>query len=52
MDDVDDPLHLGVPSGTRTPARFIGDSETLVRLCTGRAVGGAPYELTGRRWRG
>jgi hypothetical protein len=46
-DDVDDPLHLGVPSGTRTPARFIGDSATLVRLYTGRAVDGASYELTG-----
>ncbi|MGW7426815.1 maleylpyruvate isomerase family mycothiol-dependent enzyme [Streptomyces sp. NPDC054813] len=47
LDDVDDPLHLGVPSGTRTPARFIGDSATLVRLYTGRAVDGASYELTG-----
>ncbi|MEV7322388.1 maleylpyruvate isomerase family mycothiol-dependent enzyme [Streptomyces sp. NPDC093970] len=47
LDDVDDPLHLGVPSGTRTPARFIGDTATLVRLYTGRTVDGASYELTG-----
>ncbi|MEV7150751.1 maleylpyruvate isomerase family mycothiol-dependent enzyme [Streptomyces sp. NPDC093084] len=47
LDDVDEPLHLGVVSGTRTPARFIGDSATLVRLYTGRAVDGVSYELTG-----
>ncbi|MCG7210462.1 maleylpyruvate isomerase family mycothiol-dependent enzyme [Streptomyces arenae] len=47
LDDVDEPLQLGEPSGTRTPARFIGDAATLVRLYTGRSVDGAPYELTG-----
>ncbi|MEW2306915.1 maleylpyruvate isomerase family mycothiol-dependent enzyme [Streptomyces sp. NPDC006655] len=47
LDDVDEPLHLGEPSGTRTPARFIGDAATLVRLYTGRPADGASYELTG-----
>ncbi|MEU9150094.1 maleylpyruvate isomerase family mycothiol-dependent enzyme [Streptomyces sp. NPDC048417] len=47
LDDVDEPVQLGARSGTRTPARFIGDSATLVRLYTGRAVDGASYELTG-----
>ncbi|MFD5537529.1 maleylpyruvate isomerase family mycothiol-dependent enzyme [Streptomyces sp. NPDC127079] len=47
LDDVDEPLHLGEPSGTRTPARFIGDAATLVRLYTGRSADGASYELTG-----
>ncbi|MEU2771459.1 maleylpyruvate isomerase family mycothiol-dependent enzyme [Streptomyces sp. NPDC007162] len=47
LDDVDEPLQLGEPSGTRTPARFIGDAATLVRLYTGRSADGASYELTG-----
>ncbi|MFE2068480.1 maleylpyruvate isomerase family mycothiol-dependent enzyme [Streptomyces sp. NPDC059467] len=47
LDDVDEPLQLGAPSGTRTPARFIGDAATLVRLYTGRSADGVPYELTG-----
>ncbi|MEU0965169.1 maleylpyruvate isomerase family mycothiol-dependent enzyme [Streptomyces sp. NPDC005917] len=47
LDDVDEPLQLGAMSGTRTPARFIGDAATLVRLYTGRALDGASYELTG-----
>ncbi|MER7839361.1 maleylpyruvate isomerase family mycothiol-dependent enzyme [Streptomyces sp. NPDC096040] len=47
LDDVDEPLQLGATSGTRTPARFIGDTATLVRLYTGRAVDGALYELMG-----
>ncbi|MER6220480.1 maleylpyruvate isomerase family mycothiol-dependent enzyme [Streptomyces sp. 900105755] len=47
LDDVDDPLHLGETSGTRTPARFMGDAATLVRLYTGRSPDGASYELMG-----
>ena len=47
LDDVDEPLHLGETSGTRTPARFLGDAATLVRLYTGRPADGASYELVG-----
>ncbi|MFJ9708358.1 maleylpyruvate isomerase family mycothiol-dependent enzyme [Streptomyces sp. NPDC101234] len=47
LDDADEPLQLGVSSGTRTPARFLGDAATLVRLYTGRSADGVPYELTG-----
>ncbi|MEU2333470.1 maleylpyruvate isomerase family mycothiol-dependent enzyme [Streptomyces sp. NPDC006654] len=47
LDDVDEPLQLGEPNGTRTPARFIGDAATLVRLYAGRSADGASYELTG-----
>ncbi|MFI5686701.1 maleylpyruvate isomerase family mycothiol-dependent enzyme [Streptomyces sp. NPDC051636] len=47
LDDVDEPLRLGVESGTRTPARFIGDAATLVRLYSGRPLAGAEYELAG-----
>ncbi|MDO0934093.1 maleylpyruvate isomerase family mycothiol-dependent enzyme [Streptomyces sp. DG2A-72] len=47
LDDVDEPVRLGDVSGTRTPARFIGDAATLVRLYSGRTTAGAPYELAG-----
>ena len=48
LDDVDEPLLLGEASGERNPARFIGDSATLVRLYAGRAVPkGTSYELVG-----
>ncbi|MGW3949622.1 maleylpyruvate isomerase family mycothiol-dependent enzyme [Streptomyces sp. NPDC004752] len=47
LDDVDEPLRLGAADGVRTPARFIGDSATLVRLYSGRALDGASYELVG-----
>ncbi|MFF4019459.1 maleylpyruvate isomerase family mycothiol-dependent enzyme [Streptomyces sp. NPDC001843] len=47
LDDVDEPLRLGVEDGTRTPARFIGDAATLVRLYSGRPLVGASYELAG-----
>jgi len=48
LDDVDEPLLLGEASGDRNPARFIGDSATLVRLYAGRSVPpGASYELVG-----
>ncbi|MFI5676566.1 maleylpyruvate isomerase family mycothiol-dependent enzyme [Streptomyces cellulosae] len=47
LDDMDEPLRLGGVSGERTPARFIGDAATLVRLYAGRPVGGASYELAG-----
>ncbi|MEU6552997.1 maleylpyruvate isomerase family mycothiol-dependent enzyme [Streptomyces sp. NPDC046915] len=47
LDDVDEPLRLGAESGTRTPARFIGDAATLVRLYSGRPLTAAPYELAG-----
>ncbi|WP_328872185.1 maleylpyruvate isomerase family mycothiol-dependent enzyme [Streptomyces sp. NBC_00287] len=48
LDDIDEPLRLGADSGERTPARFIGDAATLVRLYSGRRpVGGVSYELAG-----
>jgi uncharacterized protein (TIGR03083 family) len=48
LDDVDEPLRLGEVSGERTPARFIGDAATLVRLYAGRPVAeGTSYELAG-----
>lgn len=48
LDDVDEPLRFGADSGERTPARFIGDAATLVRLYSGRRpVGGVSYELAG-----
>jgi uncharacterized protein (TIGR03083 family) len=47
LDDFDEPLTLGAVSGERTPARFIGDATTLVRLYAGRPVTGRAYELAG-----
>ncbi|MFE9626650.1 maleylpyruvate isomerase family mycothiol-dependent enzyme [Streptomyces sp. NPDC006527] len=47
LDDVDEPLRLGGVPGDRTPARFIGDAATLVRLYAGRSVAGAAFELAG-----
>ncbi|WP_316741880.1 maleylpyruvate isomerase family mycothiol-dependent enzyme [Streptomyces sp. MK7] len=51
LDDMDEPLRLGDVSGVRTPARYIGDAATLVRLYAGRplprAGDGAGYELAG-----
>jgi len=48
LDDLDDPLRLGDLSGELTPARYIGDAPTLVRLYSGRPVpAGTGYELAG-----
>ncbi|MCP3768665.1 maleylpyruvate isomerase family mycothiol-dependent enzyme [Streptomyces sp. MAR25Y5] len=47
LDDADEPLRLGKVSGERTPARYIGDGPTLLRLYAGRPVDGASYELAG-----
>ncbi|MFE6285668.1 maleylpyruvate isomerase family mycothiol-dependent enzyme [Streptomyces sp. NPDC057877] len=48
LDDLDEPLLLGDGGGERTPARYIGDAATLVRLYAGRAVPeGTGYELAG-----
>jgi uncharacterized protein (TIGR03083 family) len=47
LDDMDEPLRLGEVSGERTPARYIGDAATLVRLYAGRPVPAAGYELAG-----
>lgn len=47
LDDLDEPLRLGATGGVRTPARFIGDSATLVRLYAGRPLDGTSYELAG-----
>ncbi|NUS16938.1 MAG: maleylpyruvate isomerase family mycothiol-dependent enzyme [Streptomyces sp.] len=47
LDDVDEPLTLGAVSGERTPARYIGDAATLVRLYSGRPVAGRTFELAG-----
>ncbi|MYW67963.1 maleylpyruvate isomerase family mycothiol-dependent enzyme [Streptomyces sp. SID8379] len=49
LDDVDEPLVLGAVAGEGPPARYIGDAATLVRLCAGRPVVGARYELAGVR---
>jgi len=50
LDDLDDPLRLGDVSGDRTPARYIGDAATLVRLYSGRPVpDGTTYELAGAK---
>ncbi|WP_328781963.1 maleylpyruvate isomerase family mycothiol-dependent enzyme [Streptomyces canus] len=47
VDDLDEPLRLGDAAGDRTPARYIGDAATLVRLYSGRPVEGRAYELAG-----
>ncbi|MGW1889924.1 maleylpyruvate isomerase family mycothiol-dependent enzyme [Streptomyces sp. NPDC002004] len=47
LDDVDEPLLLGVPSGERPPARYLGPASTLVRLYAGRPLVGTRYELAG-----
>ncbi|MFJ3228454.1 maleylpyruvate isomerase family mycothiol-dependent enzyme [Streptomyces sp. NPDC086783] len=47
LDGLDEPLRLGRPSGTRPPARYIGDAPTLVRLYAGRPLVGTRYELAG-----
>ncbi|MFE1296916.1 MULTISPECIES: maleylpyruvate isomerase family mycothiol-dependent enzyme [unclassified Streptomyces] len=48
LDDVDEPLRLGALVQERPPARYIGDSATLVRLYTGRPVPpGDGWELAG-----
>ncbi|MFF1638848.1 maleylpyruvate isomerase family mycothiol-dependent enzyme [Streptomyces sp. NPDC058249] len=47
LDDLDEPLRLGGVSGERTPARYIGDAATLVRLYAGRPLDGTRYELAG-----
>ncbi|NEB03779.1 maleylpyruvate isomerase family mycothiol-dependent enzyme [Streptomyces sp. SID13726] len=47
LDDLDEPLRLGDTAGDRTPARYIGDAATLVRLYSGRPVEGRSYELAG-----
>ena len=47
LDDLDEPLRLGDVTGDRTPARYIGDAATLVRLYSGRPVEGRDYELAG-----
>ncbi|MFC7306384.1 maleylpyruvate isomerase family mycothiol-dependent enzyme [Streptomyces monticola] len=47
LDGLDEPLTLGSPSGDHPPARYIGDAPTLLRLCSGRPVIGARYELAG-----
>ncbi|ANS66059.1 hypothetical protein SLINC_3835 [Streptomyces lincolnensis] len=48
LDDLDEPLLLGELGGERTPARYIGDAATLVRLYAGRRpAAGVSYELAG-----
>ncbi|MDQ0909694.1 hypothetical protein QFZ22_005679 [Streptomyces canus] len=47
VDDLDEPLRLGDVAGDRTPARYIGDAATLVRLYSGRPVEERGYELAG-----
>ncbi|MFE9773945.1 maleylpyruvate isomerase family mycothiol-dependent enzyme [Streptomyces sp. NPDC005931] len=47
LDDADEPLRLGDPTGERPPARYIGSGATLVRLYAGRPLDGAVYELAG-----
>ncbi|MFF0085701.1 maleylpyruvate isomerase family mycothiol-dependent enzyme [Streptomyces canus] len=45
--DLDEPVRLGDVAGDRTPARYIGDAATLVRLYAGRPVEGRAYALAG-----
>lgn len=47
LDDVDEPLHLGPRATGAPPARYMGDGATLIRLCAGRPLDGATYELAG-----
>ncbi|MER6157356.1 maleylpyruvate isomerase family mycothiol-dependent enzyme [Streptomyces sp. NPDC001868] len=48
LDDTDEPLLLGAPSGEAPPARYLGDATTLVRLYSGRRPpAGTSYELAG-----
>ncbi|MCN9243326.1 maleylpyruvate isomerase family mycothiol-dependent enzyme [Streptomyces sp. RY43-2] len=47
LDDADEPLRLGEVDGRRPPARYIGDTPTLMRLYSGRPLAGARYELAG-----
>ncbi|MFF9310638.1 maleylpyruvate isomerase family mycothiol-dependent enzyme [Streptomyces sp. NPDC014748] len=47
LDDLDEPLRLGDMSGERTPARYMGDAATLVRLYSGRPLPADGYELAG-----
>ncbi|MFI1440203.1 maleylpyruvate isomerase family mycothiol-dependent enzyme [Streptomyces fructofermentans] len=47
LDDVDEPLLLGAPSGERPPARYLGGTATLVRLFAGRPLTATRYELAG-----
>lgn len=47
LDDVDEPLRLGALVQERPPARYIGNSSTLVRLYTGRPVPDGGWELAG-----
>ncbi|WP_200304008.1 maleylpyruvate isomerase family mycothiol-dependent enzyme [Streptomyces adelaidensis] len=47
LDDTDEPLLLGAPTGERPPARYLGDATTLVRLYAARPLAGTKYELAG-----
>jgi uncharacterized protein (TIGR03083 family) len=47
VDGIDEPLLLGSVDGKRSPARYIGDAPTLIRLYTGRPLAGTRYELAG-----
>ncbi len=49
LDDLDEPVLLGEPSGEQPPARYLGGAATLVRLYTGRPVDGdgGGFELAG-----
>ncbi|MGW5868747.1 maleylpyruvate isomerase family mycothiol-dependent enzyme [Streptomyces sp. NPDC055239] len=47
IDGIDEPLILGTNDGKRSPARYIGDAPTLIRLYTGRPLAGTRYELAG-----
>ncbi|MFF6997470.1 maleylpyruvate isomerase family mycothiol-dependent enzyme [Streptomyces sp. NPDC008313] len=47
LDDLDEPLRLGAAAGDRSPARYLGDAATFVRLYAGRPLTGTRYELAG-----
>lgn len=47
LDDQDEPLLLGAPSGDGPPARYLGSAATLIRLYAGRPLVGTRYELVG-----
>ena len=49
IDGRDDPLVLGAAGGGRSPAHYVGDAPSLIRLYTGRSLTGTRYELVGAK---
>ncbi|AJE84592.1 MULTISPECIES: maleylpyruvate isomerase family mycothiol-dependent enzyme [Streptomyces] len=49
LDEYEEPLLLGEPTGERPPARYLGQAPALIRLYAGRPLTGTRYELAGAR---